>query len=249
MHKTGGRLDIEAAMTDVDAAFAAYHPPLRPGPYVCLTVRDTGVGMAPDVMSRIFEPFFTTKEVGQGTGMGLAIVHGMVTKHGGAVTVESALGVGTMFAIYLPQLDASVATEPPADFSPTSAAGGRLLVVDDEVRIVRAMRDLLENYGYETVTATSGIEALERFRVDPYGFDCVITDQIMPRMTGVDLIRAMRQLRADIPVILCTGFSHVMDTMQSQALGLDALMMKPIDIAELVAVIQKLLARCSPPEG
>jgi len=239
MRETGGRLTVRLAPVEVDADFAAAHPPLSPGRHVCLTMGDTGGGIAPEVMTRLFEPFFTTKPIGEGTGMGLAIAHGIVTSHGGTITAESFRGTGTRFAIYLPRTDASAVQA--ADPEPPLAQGeGRVLYVDDEETIVLAMQLLLESLGYEVVGYTASRDALEAFRTDPHGFDVVITDQTMPQMTGEGLIQALRRIRPDIPIVLCTGFSHVMDAEKAQALGNVAFLMKPVDERELGDILQRV---------
>jgi PAS domain S-box-containing protein len=244
MRATGGHLTAGVDPVEVDAAFAAAHPPLSPGPHVCLTMGDTGGGMTPEVMARIFEPFFTTKPVGEGTGMGLAIVHGIVTKHGGAITVESTWGGGARFAIYLPRLvvPAVQAADPDA---PLPKGKERVLVVDDEATVALAMQLLLESLGYDVVVHTASCEALAAFRSDPHGFDAVITDQTMPQMTGEDLVHALRRLRPDLPIILCTGFSHVMDAQKAQALGNVIFLMKPVDARELAVMLQQVFVRPS----
>jgi PAS domain S-box-containing protein len=243
MRETGGILTLAVDNVEVDDAFAASHPVLQPGPHVRLTVRDTGHGMRPDVVERIFDPFFTTKDMGEGTGMGLAIVHGIVTGHGGAITVESTPGEGTTFTIYLPRLaDAAVGdTDHPEEDIPLGKR--HILFVDDDEALARLGEHLLEQLGYDVVSKTSSIEALEAFCAEPHRFDLVFTDQTMPHMTGETLTRELRRIRPDIPVILCTGFSHVMDAEKAQAIGIDAFCMKPLVARDLAVTIQQVLAQ------
>jgi len=242
MRGTGGTLAVRLEAVEVDAAFAAVHPALRPGPHVRLSVRDTGHGMAPEIMERIFEPFFTTKGVGEGTGMGLAVVHGLITSHEGSITVASTLGQGTTFAIYLPRLqEEEVHVAGPEGAIP----GGSecILLVDDEAVLAHMEQERLERLGYSVVVRTSGLEALEDFRAAPQRFDVVITDQTMPHMTGGDLAIAVRRIRPDVPIILCTGFSYSMTAEQAQALGIDAFLMKPLVTRDLALTIRRVLAR------
>jgi nitrogen-specific signal transduction histidine kinase len=244
MRETGGRLTVCLDPVEVDPAFAATHPPLSPGRHVCLTIADTGSGIAPEVIEHLFEPFFTTKPIGEGTGMGLAIVHGIVTSHDGAITVESSRESGTRFAIYLPRLDAPAAQAAGPE-PPLPRGEGRVLFVDDEETIALAMQLLLESLGYEVVVHTVSPEALDAFRTDPHGFDVVITDQTMPQMTGEDLIQALRRIRPDIPIVLCTGFSHVMDAEKARALGKVTFLMKPVDERELGDILHQVLGQRS----
>ena len=242
MRETGGVLELGADQIEVDAAFAAQHPDLQPGPHVRLRIHDTGPGMTPDVVERIFEPFFTTKDVGEGTGMGLAIVHGIVTSHGGAITVDSTPGEGTTFAVYLPRsTDAAVtdALDHPAEDLPQGH--GRLLFVDDEEMLVRMGQSMFTRLGYEVVACTSSVEALDAFRAEPAQFDLVITDQTMPRMTGEELAWELRHLRPDIPIVLCTGYSHLMNAEKARDLGIDAFCMKPLVARDLAVTVQRVL--------
>jgi PAS domain S-box-containing protein len=242
MRATGGELEVRLEPIEVDGGFAVSHPPLQPGPHVRLTVRDTGPGMPPDVLERIFEPFFTTKGVGEGTGMGLAMVHGIITSHDGAITVESAVGQGTTFAVYLPRLSGTAPSmELPVETLP---AGGTecILLVDDEASLVHLGQELLTRLGYQVVVCTSSVEALETFRAAPQRFDLVITDQTMPKLTGEALVCELRRLRPDIPIILCTGFSHTMTEEKARALGLNAFLMKPLVAQELSQVVRQVLA-------
>ena len=245
MRETGGVLEVSAENIEVTHAVAASHPNLQPGSHVCVRVRDTGGGIPPPVIDRIFEPFFTTKNIGEGTGMGLAIAHGIVTRHGGVMTVESTPGEGSTFTIYLPQIihDTAHAAEPSEPAMPPGV--GRILFVDDEEVLARLGQALLERLGYDVVVFTSSLAALEAFQAEPYRFDLVITDQTMPAMTGATLVEELRHIRSDIPIILCTGFSHLMNAEKAEALGVDAFVMKPGVTQELAVAIQQVLAKRS----
>ena len=233
MRTTGGTLTLGVDVVDVDEAFTAQHPTLRPGPHVRLTVQDTGHGMEATTLERIFEPFFTTKEVGEGTGMGLAVVHGIVTSHSGIITVASSPGQGSTFAIYLPRM--ATTAEQQASVEETVPPGHEsILFVDDEEALARL--------GYEVVSSTSSAQALAVFQRMPQHFDLVVTDQTMPQMTGERLAQELRRIRPDIPIILCTGFSHVMNAAKAQALGIDAFCMKPLVAQELALTIRQVLA-------
>jgi len=242
MRQTGGELEVALDEMELPADLTASRPDLVPGPYVRLSVRDTGPGITPEILERIFEPFFTTKDVGEGTGLGLAVVHGIVTHHGGALTVESTPGQGATFAVYLPRRDATT--------SPSVHGEGlvltrheRILLVDDEEALTGVIRMQLTHLGYDVVMCASGQEALEVFCKAPEHFDVVITDQTMPHMTGEALARELRRVRPDIPIILCTGFSHVMSAEKAQTLGLDAFCMKPLKIHDLGLIIRQVLER------
>jgi PAS domain S-box-containing protein len=246
MHDTGGLLEVRLDSVLVEADFATVHPPLQPGVHARLTIRDTGRGMPPDVVVRIFEPFYTTKDVGQGTGMGLSVVHGIVISHGGAITVASTPGQGTTFEVYLPR-HTEPADHHPASEEPLPGGQARLLFVDDEVTLSRLGQELLTQLGYDVVACTSSLEALAIFRATPHRFDLVITDQTMPYLTGDALARELRHLRSDIPIILCTGFSQAMMAEKIQAQGIDLLLMKPFIPRDLGLAVQKVLAARSAP--
>jgi PAS domain S-box-containing protein len=241
MRDTGGTLELRVEATDVEMAFAAHQPMLHPGPHVRLTVRDTGHGMTPEVMARIFEPFFTTKQVGEGTGMGLAVVHGIVASHGGAITVDSTPGEGTRFDIYLPRV-----YEIPRGPTPQEASmppgKGCILFVDDEAALAHMGGAILEHLGYDVVVSTGSRQALDAFRAMPQRFDLVITDQTMPHMTGEVLAQELRCLRPDIPIILCTGYSPRIDAEKAKALSIDAFLMKPWQAYDLARIVQEVMA-------
>ena len=232
MRPKGGQLEICLDSVDINATMAATLPDLIPGPYIRLTVRDTGHGMKPEVLERIFEPFFTTKGPGEGTGMGLAVVHGIITSYTGAMTVASTPEQGTTFAIYLPQLPGVVeVTDRTEETLPKGE--GHILFVDDETALANLAQAMLTRLGYDTEVYTSSRAALAAFQAAPQGFDLVITDQTMPHMTGEALTLALRHIRPDIPVILCTGFSHIMTIEKAAMLGIDVFLMKPLVIHDL----------------
>ena len=248
MRDTGGILEVRLDTVALDTSAVAHYAELAPGSYVRLTIRDTGHGITPEVASRVFEPFFTTKGVGQGTGMGLAVVHGIVTSHGGAITLQSTPGQGTTCEVYLPRLDMVVDDATSRDES-LPAGKGVILFIDDEETIVRVGQHMLERLGYQAVVCTSSLAALEAFRQTPHHFDLVITDQTMPHMTGEVLARELRRIRPDIPIILCTGFSHTIDAEKAQAQGIDAFLMKPLAARDLGLVIQQILEQRTVEQG
>jgi len=242
MREVGGTLAIHLDTVEVHGASTSQYPVLRPGSYTWLSVRDTGHGMPPDVIEHIFEPFFTTKEVGEGTGMGLAVVHGIVTHHGGAVTVHSTPGQGTTFDIYLPQV-AEAAPTIAALPEPSVPGKGRVLYVDDDTSLAHLGHAMLTPLGYEVVACTSAYEALHVFLQTPQSFDLVITDETMPYMTGETLVQALRRIRPDIPVILCTGYSNSINADKARTQGIEVFLMKPLSIDTLAPTIQRLLAQ------
>ncbi len=215
------------------------------GACVRLVVSDTGRGIDAGNVERIFDPFFTTKVSGRGTGMGLAVVHGIVDSYGGRVEVESAPGRGTEFRVFLPEDKARPNGSPPR-LSLDRAAPGRgerVLVVDDEPFLMEMVRDLLEDMGYAVLGLTDPEEALEVFRRDPGAFDLVITDQRMPRMSGEDLADAMSSARPDMPVILCTGYGGLVSGEQAGALGFAEVVRKPLDNETLLCAVRRVLDR------
>ncbi|MGE3537413.1 MAG: ATP-binding protein [Candidatus Tectimicrobiota bacterium] len=242
MRAQGGTLSVSLSPVEVDTQLALQLP-LRPGPYVRLTVQDTGHGIAPAIRPHIFEPFFTTKEAGEGTGMGLAMVYSIVTKHGGSISVESEPDHGTTFTVYLPCSQQSVCMANSREEHIPTGHRERILFVDDETVLAHLGKAMLERLGYETVAHSSSREALELFRAAPQSFDLVITDQTMPQMTGEALAREIRSMRPDIPIILCTGFSRTMTPDKARALGIDALLHKPLVSRDLGLAIHRVLTR------
>ncbi len=243
MGDSGGTLEIslqEIPLSDQDPLVTSHG--LHPGPAACLTISDTGCGMDKTTVSKIFDPYFTTKEQGKGTGMGLAMVHGIIRNHHGHISVYSEPGQGTTFKIYLPIVSEERALTESATTG--TAAGGteRILLVDDEEVIILMLRDMLEYLGYQVVTITSSSEALKMFEERPDYYDLVITDQPMPELTGGELAKAMLAIRPDIPIILCTGFSESFTEELARDMGIRAYIMKPVILQELTEKIRAVLS-------
>jgi CheY-like chemotaxis protein len=241
MRESGGKLGVRLAAAKVDVAMSAAHPDLKPGPYLRLTVSDTGHGMSPDVMERIFDPFFTTKKPGEGTGLGLSVVQGIVRNYGGAITVYSKSGVGSTFNVFLPRIEDE---QEPEEVPAATIAGGkeRILLVEDEREQLEAFRNMLQKLGYQVVARTNSLTALSDFRADPDAFDLVITDQTMPQMKGTTLAEEMLKIRPDLPIILCTGFSEVVNGERAKLLGIREFVMKPFSVGEIATAIRRALA-------
>ena len=238
-----GRMDVRIEpLRDLRTVCASCHHPVE-GDFVQLEIRDTGTGIAAEVMPRLFEPYFTTKPVGSGTGMGLPVVHGILHEHGGHLLVETAPGEGTSFRLLLPALGAPAVREQEQAYVPASQRQGQghVLVVDDEPHLVAYYAELLEARGYRVTGVTDAREALRFFRGSPEDIDLLITDQTMPDMTGTSLVRELRAIRADLPVILCSGYSDVIDARGAQALPVAAYFQKPVIAGELLARVDELL--------
>ena len=238
MREKGGNLDI--TLDDFSVSPSGSDFGIAPGPYMRLLVRDTGGGMSPDIMARVFDPFFTTKGLGEGTGLGLSVVHGIVKQHDGHITVESELGRGSTFTVYIPQIPEELETDAVSDDElPTGSE--RILFVDDEEALVEMGEDILAELGYEVTSRMNGREALELLKSDPSRFDLVITDQTMPEMTGIDLARAILAIRPNMPIVMCTGFSHLVDADKALAAGIKAFAMKPLTKREIARTIRNVL--------
>jgi len=240
MRKKGGVLEIELDQLDLRSEAIIQFDGLVPGVFLRLTVRDTGHGIDPEIINKVFDPYFTTKEVGEGSGMGLAVVHGIVKRHGGDIKVESELGKGTTFYVLLPKSEADIS--PVEDHKIELLRGTeRILLVDDEKNMIDAIQPMLENLGYKVTARTSSIDALEAFRYDPKAFDLIITDMTMPNMTGKELASELKRMRPDMPVILCTGFSDQIDEKRATKMGINAFIMKPTVKSEMAKTIRKVL--------
>lgn len=240
MSDTGGTIGISLNNIEEDEISNTLYNELSLSDYLELQIRDTGKGIDPNHIKRIFDPFFTTKKPGKGTGMGLSVVHGIVKRYKGAITVQSNPGKGTSFHIFLPTIETDHAEK---TFVKRSLKTGteRILFVDDEGFQVDFGKQLLKRLGYKVATRTSSLEALTLFKKNPYNFDLIITDMNMPNLTGVELSEEVMKLRPDIPIILCTGFSDMINEERALQLGIKAFLMKPAAISEFADTIRKVL--------
>jgi PAS domain S-box-containing protein len=240
MEQTGGTLEITLKDCELTAEELRQQPNVAPGRFAVLSIGDTGQGIAPEIRDKIFDPYFTTKEVGKGTGMGLAIIHGIITSYGGFVTCASEPGKGTVFRVFFPALAEEIV---PADTHLAAELPGteRILLVDDEELLAGLGKTMLERLGYAVTVRTGSQEALRTFADQPDRFDAVITDQTMPNMTGVELARRMLHIRPDLPIILCTGYSTLINEAQIKAEGISGFAMKPLTKKELSTLLRQVL--------
>jgi two-component system cell cycle sensor histidine kinase/response regulator CckA len=240
MKTTGGRLHVSFTAAAIQQEDARNYPGMKPGDYLKLSIADTGCGIAPKTINRIFDPYFTTKPTGQGTGLGLSTVHGIVQDHGGAITVYSEVGAGTTMHVFLPAADAAV-QDAAVQAVRLPTGNERILFVDDEKALIDLGRDLLEQLGYRVETRASAIDAIQAFKADPQKYDLVISDMTMPKMTGDELARQIKAIRPGIPIILCSGFSDRIHAPETEAIGLSAVLMKPVTYAELAHAVRKAI--------
>ena len=241
-HAMGDRGILRVTLSDFSftSRSDAPDPDLEPGEYMKLSVQDTGEGMSTEVMEHVFEPFFTTKKVGEGTGLGLSVVHGILKSHNGAITVHSEIGKGSRFDVYLPKSQEHIL---PEIDSPTIIPTGNesILFIDDEEALAEMGEEMLNDLGYNVTACTSSDKALELVKRDPHAFDLVITDQTMPNLTGTELAGEILCLRSDLPIILCTGFSHLVDADAAKKAGVRTFVMKPLTKREIAQAIRKTL--------
>lgn len=242
MAENGGFLKIRLGKIQMNGDGRAKNLGLEPGPYLRLTVRDTGQGIPPEVLGRIFDPYFTTKERGKGTGLGLAVVHGIVKNLDGTITVQSVVGRGTTFDIYLPRFEGRAEPGETVKMESTPLGGReRILLVDDEQALVQVGKLMLEKLGYEVVPVLSSVEALEFFRAEPERFDLVVTDMTMPHMTGDKLAQEVMAIRGNIPIVLCTGFSERLTEKRAKEMGIREYVMKPFAMNDLARAVRRAL--------
>jgi PAS domain S-box-containing protein len=242
MGQQDGVLEVSLERVVLDDIFISLHVELEPGPHLRLSVSDTGQGMDKITRDRIFEPFFTTKKKGDGTGLGLAVVHGIIRSHGGAITVYSELGQGTTFRVYLPLLLDDHQPRPPAEVMVPEAQGEEhVLLVDDEEALLDIGSNILEGLGYQVTSRASSLEALELFRADPSKFDLVVTDQSMPQMSGSELSREILAVRPDLPIIICTGYSENLSAESAQERGIRRIVTKPVVAQQLATAVREVL--------
>ena len=241
MREKGGVLGITLRQEEIGSDDSKYDPNLHPGTYLELIVEDTGHGIDANIMEKIFDPYFTTKSVEEGTGMGLSVVHGIVRDHGGDIRVYSEPGKGTAFYVYLPLIETGSVEREIISAGPVPTGTERILFIDDEEQIVQMVQQILESLGYHVTPRTSSVEAFEAFRAKPDEFDLVITDMTMPNMTGAELAPRLLKIRSDIPIILCTGFSELMDEKKANAIGIREYVMKPVIRDKMARTIRKVL--------
>ncbi|MBM9520966.1 transporter substrate-binding domain-containing protein [Desulforhopalus vacuolatus] len=240
MDEKGGILKVSLDCTDLPEEVLQKDPTMKPGQYVKLTVSDNGPGIDKDIIDRIFDPYYTTKEIGKGSGMGLTVVHGIVKSHDGIIMVESKLGNGATFTVFLPNAEEEFQQETEIVFSlPTG--NERVLVVDDEETVAEMTKRRLESLGYQVTLETDSIKALELFRSNPHAFDLIISDQTMPILTGEQLARELLNIKPDIPIIICTGYSSKIDVEKANSIGISAFLMKPVDNVELSKTVRQTL--------
>jgi CheY-like chemotaxis protein len=241
MRKNGGVLEIMLANVDLTFDDVKKYVDIKPGAYVKLTVSDTGTGMDPNIIECIFDPYFTTKKEGEGTGLGLAVVHGIISQYGGAIEVQSEPGKGTAFHILIPRIDHEHKMTLKKEFGEPPKGTETILFIDDEKYLVELAKKILEYLGYQVVSSTSSIEALKLFMEGPDRFDLVITDMTMPHMTGDKLTEEILRIRPDIPIILCTGFSEMISEDKAKSLGIREYILKPLIMNNLAEKVRKVL--------
>jgi PAS domain S-box-containing protein len=235
------RVTVDAADVAAERVFA--HTTLQPGRYACLAVEDTGAGMDEATLARLFEPFFTTKEVGKGTGLGLSLVYGIVTDSAGAIDVASAPGRGSRLTIYLPRVESPVVVEEANQAPVVRGRGERVLVVDDEEALVALASEALKRLGYEPTGFADAVAALAEFEAAPERFDAVITDEVMPGLTGTELAASLRRRRVDLPILLVSGYIGPMLAERARAAGVGEILKKPLQSHDIAAALARALRR------
>jgi CheY-like chemotaxis protein len=243
MEETGGLLEVSLQKVQIKTPMVSQDFELSAGPYLKISIRDTGKGIPQGIMDKIFEPYFTTKEQGRGTGLGLSVIHGIIKSHNGAITCKSTVNVGTTFDVFLPEIASDEAKTPSVTKGPLPEGNERILYVDDERLLTHMAERMLSSRGYSVVSKTDSLEALELFREDPGQFDLVITDMTMPGVTGDRLAREILAIREDIPVIICTGYSEHISEEKAKNIGITAFIFKPLDMRTLTETVRKVLDR------
>jgi PAS domain S-box-containing protein len=241
MQESGGLLEVH--LTDITVNHGDHHrkyPDAKPGDYIRLTVSDEGHGIDGQYLHRIFDPFFTTKKIGEGTGMGLSVVHGIIKSFGGFIYAHSQLGKGSTFELLIPTQESAAAHDAIMEM-PIPTGGESILFVDDETMIVDIVRRMLQSLGYRVVARSSAMEALEAFKSNPDSFDLVITDMVMPKMTGLDLAEKIFEIRPGFPIVLCSGFDVGMNKEKIAKYGLQDIIYKPILRRDMATVVRKTL--------
>jgi CheY-like chemotaxis protein len=241
MQPSGGSLSVTLERVSIDMSANHGALDLLSGQYLRLTVADTGAGISPVILDRIFEPYFTTKDKSKGTGLGLAVMHGIVKRHGGDISVKSRLGEGTSFAVFLPVTDDETAENGKPMVS-LPQGSEHVLLVDDEKDLVGIGSEMLQRLGYRVTAVTVSTDALEIFRKNPTGFDVIVTDYNMPGLTGDQMARQMLSIRPDTPIIVCTGFSEEFDQHWAHAIGIRQTLMKPVTMQAIAHAVRDALS-------
>ncbi len=239
-------LDVGLDRANVAQNRRLSHGSLVPGAYVRLCVSDTGGGIAPHVLDRMFDPFFTTKGVGEGTGLGLSLVHGIVSDLGGAIDVRTTVGHGTIFTIWLPIGGEAPAPSAKVDGSLPHGQGQTVMIVDDEKPLVALGEEILAELGYEPIGFSSSTAALEAFRESPQRFDIVLTDETMPELIGTALAREIQLLRPDIPIVLMSGYSGAQLHERARAIGIREVLHKPLQSKDIAECLGRILQYLTP---
>jgi CheY-like chemotaxis protein len=236
MQSRGGVLEIRLAPTLVDSLFIVDHPGMREGPHLHLSVSDTGVGISPEDIGHIYEPFYSTHAQGKGTGLGLAVVDRVVQSLGGTIEVRSRVGEGTRFDVYIPSVAVQTAPILVGRF-----ARRNILLVDDEGSLARLGQRLLESAGFEVTAHTSSLHALESFRANPMHFDLLITDNLMPTMTGLELVEQILAVRSNLPVLMVSGVGETMSGEELSMRGVTRVLPKPYESGVLEAMVREII--------
>jgi signal transduction histidine kinase/CheY-like chemotaxis protein len=240
LQDTGGKIEVSLKETNLSYEQSMQRVGMKVGRHLELIVKDNGHGMTHQVMERIFEPYYTTKEQGKGTGLGLSVIHGIIKNHGGDISVHSQPGKGATFSVYLPIIDDIDIQTEPAQSANNKCGHEHILLIDDEEQIIDLERRILERLGYKITPIIDSQKALEEFSAQPDGFDLVITDMTMPKITGDRLAQRLMDINPLIPVILCTGFNEAINEEKALAMGIDKFVMKPIvknDLADAVRTV------------
>jgi PAS domain S-box-containing protein len=241
MEEKGGILAVDLHKAKISTKDVITEPDLRTGTYLRLSVSDTGPGMTAETIDKIFDPYFTTKNFGKGSGMGLSVVHGIVRSHKGFINVDSKPGRGSIFNAYFPWIEEKIDVKETPAYEKIPIGTEKVLFIDDREMLTDIGKTMLENLGYSVTAINDSSEALDLFVNNPNQFDLVITDQTMPNLTGSELAKQFLQIRSDIPIILCTGYSVFIDKIKAQEIGIKAFVMKPIHIRDLSRLIRKVL--------
>ncbi len=240
VEKNTGCIDIKVKAIRLDSG-NLIDENQSPGKYAVLVVADNGVGISPTNLEKIFDPYFTTKEKGKGTGLGLSTVYGIVKEHQGDIKVYSEPGIGTTFKVFLPLMQKTDPVESDEKVEIMETGKETILLVDDEISIVRLERQMLERLGYQVNARTSSMDALEAFKSRPEKYDLIISDMNMPNMNGIQLAKEIQKTRLDMPIVLCTGFSERISREITKKIGIKGFLMKPVAKAEMAGVVRKIL--------